>query len=111
MATKPVNITTESLDGSLQRFWELESLGVRPRSLYEEFEERITFEKDRYEIHLPWKLPHPILPDNYELSIKWSSNLLKRLNQDPEVLKEYDSAMKEKLKKWHSRSCGEASLW
>ena len=97
-ATKPVDITNESLDGSLQRFWDLESLGVRPRSVYEEFEERITFENDRYKVHLPWKLPHPVLPDNYELSMKRLSNLLKRLNQDPEVLKEYDSVIKEQLK-------------
>ena len=97
-ATKPVDITNESLDGSLQRLWDLESLGVRPRSVYEEFEERITFENDRYKVHLPWKLPHPILPDNYELSMKRLSNLLKRLNQDPEVLKEYDSVIKEQLK-------------
>ena len=97
-ATKPVDITIESLDGSLQRFWDLKSLGVRPRSVYEKFEERITFEKDRYKVHLPWKLPHPILPDNYELSMKRLSNLLKRLNQDPEVLKEYDSVIKEQLK-------------
>ena len=47
---------------------------------------------------MPWKLPHPILPDNYELSIKRLSNLLKRLNQDPEVLKEYDSVIREQLK-------------
>ena len=69
-ATKPVDITNESLDGSLQRFWDLESLGVRPRSVYEKFEERITFEKDQYKVHLPWKLPHPILPNNYKLSMK-----------------------------------------
>ena len=98
MATKPVDITNESLDGSLQRFWDLESLGVRPRSVYEKFEERITFEKDRYKVHLPWKLPHPILPDNYKLSMKRLGNLLKHLNQDPEVLKEYDSVIKEQLK-------------
>jgi len=45
-ATNPVDITNENLDGSLQRFWDLESLCVRPRSVYEEFEERITFEND-----------------------------------------------------------------
>ena len=66
--TKPVDITNESLHGSLQRFWNLESLGVRPRPMYEEFEERIAFENDRYEVNLPWKLPHPIL--SYELNIK-----------------------------------------
>ncbi|XP_044165250.1 uncharacterized protein LOC122949186 [Acropora millepora] len=97
-ATKPVDITNESLDGSLRRFWDLETLGIRPRSVYEEFEESITFKTDRYEVHLPWKRPHPILPDNYELSMRRLCNLLKRLNQDPEVLKEYDSVIKEQLK-------------
>jgi len=97
-ATKPVEITNESLDGSLQRFWDLESLGVRPKSAYEEFDERITFENDRYVVHLPWRLPHPILFDNYELSMKRLSNHLKRLNQDPEVLTENDSVIKEQLK-------------
>ena len=47
---------------------------------------------------MPWKRPHPILPDNYELSTRRLCNLLKRLNQDPEVLKEYDSVIKEQLK-------------
>ena len=79
-ARKPVDITNESLDGSLWRFWEV---GVRPRSVYEEFKESITFKNDRYEVHLPWKWPHPILPDNFELSIRRLSNLPKRLNQDP----------------------------
>ena len=98
-ATKPVDITNESLDGSLQRFWDLESLGVRPRSVYEEFEGRITFENDRYKVHLPWKLPHPNLPDNYELSMKRLSNLLKRLNQDPEVLKQLKNGIVEVVEK------------
>ena len=98
-ATKPVDITNESLDGSLQRFWDLESLGVRPRSVYEEFEGRITFENDRYKVHLPWKLPHPILPNNYELRMKRLSNLLKRLNQDPEVLKQLKNGIVEVVEK------------
>ena len=89
-ATTPVDMTNESPDGSLRRFWDLETLGVRPKSVYEEFEESIIFKNDRYEVRLPWKRPHPILPDNYELSIRRLSKLLKRLNQDPEVLKEYD---------------------
>ena len=31
--------------------------------------------------------------------MKWLNNLLKRLNQDSEVLKEYDSVIKEQLRK------------
>ena len=65
--------------------------------MYEEFEEKTTFDNNRSEVHLPWKVPHPPLPDNYVLSVKRLNNLLKRLNQDSEVLKEYDSVIKEQL--------------
>ena len=98
-AVKPIDVTNESLDGNLRTFWELESLGIKPKSLYEEFEEKISFENQRYEVHLPWKTPHPILPDNYDLSVKRLTNLLKRLRQDPEVLREYDSVIREQLSK------------
>ena len=70
--------------------------GIRPRSMYEKFEEMITFENKRYEIHLTWKVPHPPLPD---LSVKRLNNLLKRRKKDSEVLKEYDSVSKEQLRK------------
>ena len=69
-AKKPVENTNDSLDGSLRRFWVLDTLGIRPRSVYEEFEESITFKNDQYEVYLPGKRPHSILPDNYELSIR-----------------------------------------
>ena len=98
-AVHPANVTNESLDGNMRRFWDLESLGIKQRSVYEEFEEKISFQNSRYEVHLPWKMPHPPLPDNYELSLKRLSNLLKRLNQDPEVLREYDSVIREQLRR------------
>lgn len=96
-AVKPLDITNENLDGNLRTFWDLESLGITPRSVYEEFEENITFDGNRYEVHLPWKVPHPLLPDNYGLSVKRLTNLLKRLHQDPDVLREYDSVIREQL--------------
>ena len=98
-AVNPVDVTNETLDGNLKTFWELESLGIKPRTLYEEFQEQISFKNHRYEVHLPWKTPHPQLPDNYELSRKRLENLLKRLCQEPEVLKEYDSVIKEQLQR------------
>lgn len=78
-AVNPVDVTNETLDGNLRTFGELESLGIKPRTLYEEFQEQISFKNNRYEVHLPWKTPHPSLPDNYELSRKRLENLLKRL--------------------------------
>ena len=98
-AVNPVDVTHETLDGSLRTFWELESLGIKPRVLYEKFQEQISFKNNRYEVHLPWKKTHPSLPDNYELSRKRLENLLKRLRQEPEVLKEYDSVIKEQLQR------------
>ena len=58
----------EGLEGELKKFWDLESLGVKPPSVYEEFLEKLTYNGDHYEVHLPWKVTHPPLPDNYELS-------------------------------------------
>ena len=98
-AVNPVDVTNETLDGTLKTFWELEALGIKPRTLYEQFQEQISFKNHRYEVHLPWKTPHPSLPDNYELSRKRLENLLKRLRQEPEVLKEYDSVINEQLQR------------
>ena len=65
-AVNPVDVTDETLDGDLKTFWVLESLGIKPRTLYEQFKEQISFKNNRYEVHLPCKTPHLSLPDNYE---------------------------------------------
>ena len=67
--------------------------------LYEEFQKKISFTNERYEVHLPWKTPHPLLPDNYQyqFSRKRLENVLERLRHDPEVLREYDCVIKEQL--------------
>ena len=57
-AVNPVDVTNETLDENLKTFWELESLGIKPATLYEKFQEQISFKNNRYEVHLPWKTPH-----------------------------------------------------
>ena len=96
-AVKPVDVRNETLDGTLKTFWELESLGIKPRTLYEEFQEQISFTNERYEVNLPCKRLHPLLPDNYQLGRKRLENRLERLRHEPEVLREYDSVIKEQL--------------
>ena len=39
-AVHPVDVTDETLDGNLKTFWELESLGIKPRTYYEKFKSR-----------------------------------------------------------------------
>ncbi|XP_068739252.1 uncharacterized protein [Montipora capricornis] len=46
-AINPVDVTNETLDGNLKTFWELESLGIKPRTLYEKFQEQISFKNNR----------------------------------------------------------------
>ena len=54
------------LESKLERFWRLESLGIVPNesSVYDDFQQCIRFDGQRYEVNLPWKEPHPMLPDN-----------------------------------------------
>ena len=91
----------QSLDNQLRQFWELESLGVarEERSVYEQFEQQISFDGQRYEVSLPWKPNHLPLPDHYELCRKRLLNLLRRLRQDPTLLSNYDAVMKEQLRR------------
>ena len=87
------------LESKLERFWRLESLGIIPNesSVYDDFQQRIRFDGQRYEINLPWKEPHPMLPDNYSLSKSRLVSLLSRLRNDPGVLKEYHAVIQEQV--------------
>lgn len=91
----------ESLDDQLRRFWDLESLGIVPNesSVYEKFTQEISFDGQRYEVSLPWKETHSPLPDNHDLSHRRLLSLLKRLQQDPKLLSEYDSIIKDQVDK------------
>ena len=65
----------------------------------EEFQEKIQFKHGRYEVLLPWKEKHSVLPDNYKLSLKRLKSLIRRLQQDPDILKEYHSVIQDQLRK------------
>ena len=89
----------EDVDAGLKRFWDLESLGIlkEEHPVQQQFSQRITFEKGRFEVHLPWKQSHPQLPDNYDICKKRLGGLLKRLSQNPDQLRLYDSIIQEQL--------------
>lgn len=65
---------------------------------YSQFMEGITFQDGRYCVQLPWKNPHPPLPDNFKLSQRRLCGLLRRLRQEPSLLQCYDTVIKEQLK-------------
>ena len=95
--TLPQDVTT--LDRRLKSFWELESFGVpdSDRSMYDKFQETVQFQNGRYKVALPWKDSHPILPDNYQLNLSRMNGLLWRLQQDKDILREYNSIIKTQI--------------
>ena len=98
----------QELDKKLKRFWDLESLGIQPNeaTVYDEFENSIQFNGERYEVSLPWKVSHAPLPDNYDLSLKRLVGLLKRLRQNPEILHQYDTVIREQIQRGIVESVG-----
>ena len=88
------------LDKKLQAFWELDSMGIMPEedSVYSRFTKSVTLQQGRYCVRLPWKEPHPLLPDNFELSKGRLFNLLKRLQSTPDILCQYDAIIRDQMK-------------
>ncbi len=86
----------ETLEEVLHTFWNLESWGIweSEDSVLDGFTQSIQF---KGEVTLPWKDPHPPLPDNYELSRKRLGGLLRRLKQEPEIMHEYNSIIQDQL--------------
>ena len=92
-------VVDDTLQGDLDRLWDLDSAGIRDKdAVLETFEKNLSFEDgNKYLVHLPWKEQHGLLPDNFENCVARLSSQLKRLRKDPEILKEYDSIIQDQL--------------
>ena len=51
--------------------------------------EEINFNGKQYEIKLPFREEHPLLPDNHTGSVKRFNSLITRLKANPNLLQEY----------------------
>lgn len=66
-----VNNGVQSLENELQKFWELESIGIlkNEKSYYDEFADNISKTiENRYDVSLLFKENHPNLPDNLQFN-------------------------------------------
>ena len=91
-ATSEVRIGEENdeLESQVNRFWELESLGINKheQSFYEEYLNTICGnEYNRYEVRLPFKENHPLI---HELCKRRLLNLHQKFKDNPDVLKTYN---------------------
>ena len=55
-------------------------------SIHSEFTNSVSFNDYRYDVCIPWRESHPVLPDNYGLSHRQLTSLLKQLKHDPSTL-------------------------
>ena len=89
----------ENLNEQLSSFWKLESIGVLPdeSSVQDKFEETVMFTGKRYEVQFPWKEGHPVLPGNFDLSAARLHHLVRKLQTDKDLLREYDELIRNQV--------------
>ena len=57
----------------------------------------IRFTGERYQVKLPFKENHPMVPDSYTNASRRLATVIKNLKTQPEILKQYDQVIKEQL--------------
>ena len=67
-------------------------------SVHDKFLDTIHKRDGRYEVSLPWKEHHPLIPDNYEVAVSRLNSVLKCL-RNPELLAEYNRIVEEQSSK------------
>ena len=88
----------------LERFWSLETIGIKdPMSkesdeeAIEKFCSTIKFEEGRYQVSWPWKLNGICVSDNFEVAVRRMKSLVRRLQSDADLLQIYDGIIKQQL--------------
>ena len=84
------------LKDQVKKFWEYESMRINESdSVHEDFIANINFTGEKYEVSLPFKQGHGLIPDNFSLA---ESRLPKLKSTLPSsVLNQYDEVIKEQL--------------
>ncbi len=94
-------VINDNIDETFQlnKFWEYESLGVtkvneNSNSKPNLLENKITFKDKNYNVSLPFKKHHPIIPDNYSLAQTRLQSLINRFAKKPALFARYDDVIK-----------------
>ncbi|XP_063436158.1 uncharacterized protein LOC134717595 [Mytilus trossulus] len=102
-----LNVTSHHAEESdIEKFWNLESLGIRlPQQDDEESfvktyqQDCIKFENERYSAKLPWKLDHPDLPSNIMIAKARTESTIRRLSREPHLLRKYSEIIEDQMKR------------
>ena len=91
---------TDELKTQLQRFWEMETIGIHdiakessaPKN--EEFLSHIANDGKRYSVKLPWKPDAESMPNHYDLCCQRLDYLHQRLKKTEVLMNKYDTINK-----------------
>ena len=86
------------MKGSIQKFGEVENVGVDEHPFIENFKQTIFFDGERYVTAFPFKPFHKPFPDNYILSKHRLSILKTKLHKNEELKQEYSQVFDNYLK-------------
>lgn len=100
-------MTSLPYQDDLDRFWKLESLGIKgdeectdmKSNIVDYQRHGITFAEGKYTARLPWKQQHEPLPTNYAIAKRRTEDTLRRLNKQPELLEIYNNIIADQEKK------------
>ena len=67
--------------------------------VYVKFSRDVHFNGERYEVSLPLKENHELLPDNFQVSKSRLNSLLHHLKSRPEMLEHYNEVIQDQLDK------------
>ncbi|XP_057297390.1 uncharacterized protein LOC130627797 [Hydractinia symbiolongicarpus] len=83
----------DKLDNQLEKFWSFENAGIEKQPAVKNFCENVKFsaQTKRYEV----RLLYDVLPDNYCVSLKRLESLRHKLKNNPLLLRNYNSMLKE----------------
>jgi hypothetical protein len=103
----------DNLDCTLQRFWDLESIGLVPGKeetstpddleAEKKVENSLRYVNGRYEVGIPWKKNEPQLENNYNLAYKRLETLEQSLKRRPNVAESYQKVIEDHLSKGYIR--------
>ncbi|KRZ81667.1 hypothetical protein T08_12140, partial [Trichinella sp. T8] len=103
----------ESADQILRRVWELEAIGIATdnqtappdQEALQRFEEGLSFDGERYEVHLPWLPRRPSLPNNFPQARRRLLAVERRLARREEEKREYTATMRQYVENgWAERA-------
>ena len=103
------NQNASNIGYDVNKLWDLETLGVKEfNDAHEALIDKIKFNGSNYSVKLPWKQGHGHLSTNYSNSLARMKGQIKRLANEPKLLNEYDTIIREQLNSGVIEKVGES---